>query len=106
MLTAEAISHSTQIEGSYKRLMKEIQYLKDKVREQYNLDWASFDDVIVEDGQGAKLEDSCLDIIFKRLDLWCKLDYVLWVLDEGQLKVLGNRIAEIRATEKECLERE
>lgn len=96
--------HSTQIEGDYKKALKALESMKKALREQYDMEWADFDKVQTE--RDMLLNNECLDDINERLELWCKIDETLRWLLEGQIRYLGEQVAQIKATEKKCLGRD
>ena len=91
LLSPECITASTAIEAAIKTIHSDVLYLQHLVRQQYDLEWESF--------EKPTSNEVTLDI-FKRLDLWARINETCEkALDKNVADLLGMK-AMIRETEK------
>lgn len=91
ILSAECITASTAIESAIKKLEQDLYALKKLAKKQYDLEWENF--------EKPASEKVTLDI-FKRLDLWCRINEVVdWQLNTGIAGLLAHKPL-IKETEK------
>ena len=91
LLSPECITASTAIEKAIKNVHNDVLYLQHLVREQYDLEWESF--------EKPASDEVTLDI-FKRLDLWARINEACEkALDKGVADIMGMK-AMIKETEK------
>lgn len=91
LLSPECITASTVIEKAIKNVQSDVLHLQHLVRQQYDLEWESFE-------KPASAEVT-LDI-FKRLDLWARINECCEKALDGKVADLMSMKAMIRETEK------
>lgn len=91
MLAPECITASTAIESLIKKLYLGFIDLQMLAKQQYDIEWDNFE---------KPCADSCSLDIFKRLDLWCRIDDVCNQQIESRLRGLLPLKELVRETEK------
>jgi len=91
MLSPECITASTAIEKAIKNVYSDVLHLQHLVRQQYDLEWESFEKPA---GETVTLD------IFKRLDLWARINEACEKALDGKIADLLGMKAMIRETEK------
>ena len=91
LLSPECITASTTIEKAIKTINSEYLYLQHLVRQQYNLEWESF--------EKPASSEVTLDI-FKRLDLWARINECCDKALDKNVADLMSLKAMIKETEK------
>ena len=91
LLSPECITASTTVEKVIKTINSEYLYLQHLVRQQYDLEWESFE---------KPASDKVTLDIFKRLDLWARINECCEKALDGKVADLLSLKAMIKETEK------